>query len=109
MSKKIYHIVDPETGKVVGMKKVGRLGQEYYEASPKEKRKSRLLCIDLLLMLLIILLVLFLFLAPEEKRMYIAYAFLAVCVMQQVLTRIYNHIDKKSEDNDEQSNENHRD
>lgn len=107
MSKKIYHIVDPETGKVVGIKRVGRLGQEYYEASANKKRKSRLLCIFLLLMLLEGLLVLAIFLVPsKEWKTYLATAFLVVCVFQQVEGRIYDHFDKKSEDSDAQSKEN---
>ena len=35
MGKKVYHIVDPETGEVVGKKRVGRIGQAYYKTSPK--------------------------------------------------------------------------
>ena len=37
MGKKTYHIVDPDTGEVVGKKRVGWLGQMYYKTSPKNK------------------------------------------------------------------------
>ena len=35
MGKKVYHIVDPETGEIVGEKRVGRIGQADYKTPPK--------------------------------------------------------------------------
>lgn len=59
MSKKVYHIVDPETGEVVGKKRLGKIGQGYYKTPPRGRALYVLLtigigCIPLTFILLIL-------------------------------------------------------
>lgn len=110
MSKKIYHIVDPETGKVVGIKRVGTLGQEYYESSPNEKLKSKLLCIDLLLMLLDCLLVLAIFLvSSKEWKAYLGIAFLIISGLMMINSIFYNRVHKMTEDSNSHAKDSQND
>ena len=110
MSKKIYHIVDPETGKVVGIKRVGRLGQEYYEASPNEKLRSRLLCVILLLMLLDCLLILAIFLVSgKEWKAYLGMVVLISSCLMMITVRVFNRVHKKIEEDHSQAKDSQND
>ena len=65
MSKKVYHIVDPETGKVVGEKRVGVFGQILYDQTPKIRIGFLIQYIGFLVLIIFVLLVVFYFLTKD--------------------------------------------
>lgn len=81
MGRKIYHIVDPETGDVIGEKRLGRLGQAYYKTPPKGRALFVLALIPAFLMLASAVLCVLSFFVPDR----IASIFGSLVVINAVL------------------------
>lgn len=65
MSKKVYHIVDPETGKVVGKKRVGIFGQILYDQTPKMRIGYAIQYAGFLVLIIFVLLIVFYLLTKD--------------------------------------------
>lgn len=66
MGKKVYHVVDPETGEVVGKKRVGRIGQGYYKTPPTGRALYVLMFVPVFFMLASAVLCVFSFFVPSR-------------------------------------------
>ena len=100
MGKKVYHIVDPETGEVVGEKPMGQIELKYCKAVSSGKLARALFHIGMSCIFVDFLLAIALFLVPNEWRWHIAMPFMVLFVLSYIAAIIYNHItDKSNKDN----------
>lgn len=98
MDRKVYHIVDPDTGEVVAEKRMGRVQLEYYKALASGKLKTVFFRIALICYFLTMLLGLAIFFVSDDWKWLAAILFVISFLVFGLITNIYNHAEKEAED-----------